>query len=115
MDAGDTPVANLPFGGKVDYYLCKVKHPQRREQPPYQAECEDLIHALQLTPDEANIFKEIWRGARGRQGTGKPDHKRLYGAQKMKHYAGRLLMHAVNEASDSTLTDREFLEKMQPR
>jgi hypothetical protein len=78
-------------GGRVNYYLCKVLFPQREEQAPYTAECEDLIDALALTPDEANIFKEIWRSANARLGNGKPDHKALYGAQKMFHYAGRIL------------------------
>lgn len=78
-------------GGRVNYYLVRVEHPQREDQPPYTAECEDIIDGLELTPDEANIFKEIWRSANARKGNGKPDHKALYGAQKIVHYAGRIL------------------------
>jgi hypothetical protein len=79
-------------GGKVNYYLVHVEHPQRTEQEPYQAECEDIIEALGLTFNEANIFKEIWRSANARNhGNGKPGHSALYGAQKMVHYAGRIL------------------------
>lgn len=33
-------------GGRNNYYLVQVKHPQREEQPAYQAECEDIIQAL---------------------------------------------------------------------
>lgn len=78
-------------GGKVNYYLVAVTHPQRREQLPYQAECEDIIEALELNFDEANIFKEIWRGANARKANGKPGHTALYGAQKIVHYANRIL------------------------
>lgn len=78
-------------GGRVNYYLAHVAFPQREEQAPYTAECEDLIHVLRLTPDEANIFKEIWRGANARKDNGKPGHTPLYGAQKIVHYAGRIL------------------------
>lgn len=78
-------------GGLVNYYLVRVEDPQREEQEPYTAECEDLIDALALTPNEANIFKEIWRSANARQGNGKPDHKAKYGAEKIVHYAKRIL------------------------
>lgn len=89
-------------GGLVNYYLSFVAHPQREDQPAYTAECEDLIESLQLTPNEANIFKEIWRSANARQGNGKPDHKALYGAEKIVHYAGRILRRLkLKEASDA--------------
>lgn len=78
-------------GGLTSYYLVRVDHPQRQGTPPYIAECEDIIEALVLNPDEANIFKEIWRSANARLGNGKPDHKALYGAEKIVHYAGRIL------------------------
>lgn len=78
-------------GGFVNYYLVEVTHPQRETQPPYIAECEDIGEALGLTPNEMNIFKEIWRSANARKGNGKPDHKRLYGAEKLVHYANRIL------------------------
>jgi hypothetical protein len=78
-------------GGRVNYYLVRVSHPQREEQVAYQAECEDIIEALELNPDEANIFKEIWRSANARKHNGKPGHTALYGAEKIVHYAGRIL------------------------
>lgn len=78
-------------GGRVNYYLVEVKHPQREDQPPYRAECEDIIEALDLNFDEANMFKEIWRGARARQGAEKEGNTALRGAQKLVHYAGRIL------------------------
>ena len=79
-------------GGRVNYYLAQVKHPQREDQPPYQAECEDIIDALDLSFDEANIFKEIWRTANERtHGLGKAGNTPLRSAQKLVHYAGRIL------------------------
>lgn len=74
-------------GGLANYYLVQVKHPQRSEQPPYQAECEDIIRALGMTFDEGCEFKAIWRTAAARMGNGKPDHKALYDAEKRAHYA----------------------------
>lgn len=74
-------------GGFVNYYLVQVLHPQRVEQPPYQAECEDIIRALNMTFDEGCEFKAIWRTAAARLGNGKPGQKELYDAEKRVHYA----------------------------
>lgn len=80
-------------GGRVNYYLAQIDHPQRADQgvQPYQAECEDIIEALAMNPDEANIFKAVWRSAAARQGNGKPGQKALYDAEKIVHYGGRLV------------------------
>lgn len=83
-------MSEQPTGGFVNYYLVKVEAPQREEQAPYQAECEDIIDALELTFDEGNIFKEIWRSANARKANGKPGHKALYGAEKLVHYSKRI-------------------------
>lgn len=84
-------------GGRVNYYLVQVDHPQREEQPPYQAECEDIIDALGMTFDEGNIFKEVWRQAAARQGRAKEGNTELRGAQKLVHYAGRILRKAMRK------------------
>jgi hypothetical protein len=78
-------------GGLTNYYLVQVDYPQRKEQAPYQAECEDLIEALGLTFDEANIFKEIWRTANARKGNGKAGNTTVRGAEKLVHYSNRIL------------------------
>lgn len=91
-------MANESSGLRVNYYLVQVDHPQREDQEPYQAECEDIIDALELTFDEANIFKEIWRTARQRQGTGKTGNTPLRAAEKMVHYSGRILTKAKRTA-----------------
>lgn len=78
-------------GGKVNYYLIQVEAPQREEQPPYQAECEDIIQALDMTFDEGCLFKALWRNANARKNNGKPGQSAKYDAEKMVHYANRIL------------------------
>ena len=83
-------------GGLTNYYLIAVGYPQRIDkQPPYIAECEDIIEALELNFDEANIFKEIWRTANARKGNAKQSQNNLRAAEKIYHYAGRILKRAV--------------------
>lgn len=89
-------------GLRVNYYLAPVDHPQREEQAPYRAECEDIIEALQMSFDEANIFKAIWRSSAARLGNRKADHKALYDAQKMKHYAERLIRRYSRQQDSSS-------------
>lgn len=81
-------------GGLNSYYLVYVAHPQREEQPPYQAECEDIIEALGMNFDEGNVFKEIWRSCNARMGNGKPGNTELRAAEKIYHYASRILRRA---------------------
>lgn len=78
-------------GGRVNYYLVQVEAPQREEQPPYQAECEDIIQALGMTFDEGCLFKALWRNANARKNNGKPGQSAKYDAEKMVHYANRIL------------------------
>jgi hypothetical protein len=83
-------------GGRVNYYLAPVTHPQREEQPAYVAECEDIIAALKMDFNEACEFKAIWRTASARLGNGKPGQKALYDAEKRLHYAGRSVRELKN-------------------
>lgn len=84
-------------GGLTNYYLVKVDNPQREDQAPYQAECEDIIEALGLNFDEGNIFKEIWRSANARKGNGKPGNTVVRGAEKILHYAKRIHRRTIRE------------------
>ena len=88
-------------GGRVNYYLVHVPDPQREDQQPYQAECEDIIQALGLTFDEGCLFKALWRSANARKGNPKPGHKALYDAEKVVHYAGRILRKTKRETDDA--------------
>jgi len=88
-------------GGLVGYYLTVVKHPQRENQEPYVAECEDIIQSLGLTFDEGCLFKAIWRSASARKGNGKPGNSNLYDAEKINHYAKRILLKAQQEQEEN--------------
>ncbi|QHJ80481.1 MAG: hypothetical protein [Bacteriophage sp.] len=93
----DTTKSPQLTGSKVNYYLVQIPYPQREEQPPYRAECEDIIQALGMTFDEGCLFKALWRSAAGRLGNGKPGQKVIYDAEKMVHYAERILNKAKHE------------------
>ena len=78
-------------GGLNNYYVVLIKNPQRKEQEPYQAECEDIIQALGMTFDEGCAFKALWRNAAARMGNGKPGNSSVYDCEKLVHYANRIL------------------------
>ena len=90
-------------GGLNNYYVVSIKNPQRKEQEPYQAECEDIIQALGMTFDEGCAFKALWRNAAARMGNGKPGNKTLYDCEKLVHYANRIL--AKEKLADELSTD----------
>ena len=79
-------------GGSSDYYLVRIDKPQRGGKG-YTAECIDIISALHMTWDEANIFKEIWRTANERNGNGKPGNTRKRAYEKILFFAKRLVKH----------------------
>lgn len=97
-------------GGLNNYYVVTIKNPQRKEQEPYQAECEDIIQALGMTFDEGCAFKALWRNAAARMGNGKPGNTSVYDCEKLVHYANRILTKEklVDElpATDITATGR---------
>lgn len=94
-------------GGLNNYYVVQVKNPQRKEQEPYQAECEDIIQALGMTFDEGCAFKALWRNAAARMGNGKPGNTAVYDCEKLVHYATRILMkEQVTEVSNRFLNEQ---------
>ena len=92
---------NKLSGGFNNYYLVQVTNPQREEQPPYQAECEDIIRSLNMTFDEGCEFKAIWRTAAARMGNGKPNQKATYDAEKRVHYAKASLRQLLNQGKNT--------------
>lgn len=72
-------------GGTVSYYQVYVECPLHLK--PYKAECSDIIAALNMNPREANMFKELWRGAAARQGRKKQGNTAVRGAEKIKFFA----------------------------
>ena len=75
-------------GGSCDYYRVPIERPITESQVPYIAECYDIMDALNMTYAEANIFKEIWRGASARElGKGKEGNTAKRGADKVSYFA----------------------------
>lgn len=85
-----------PSGSLNNYWLVNVKNPQRGGNP-YQAEADDIIFALNMTFDEGEAFKAIWRTCTARLGYGKKDNTSLYNAQKLVHRSKRILQRAELE------------------
>ena len=77
-------------GSNGSYYEVDcVSHKDGRE---YMAECQDIIDALQMTFNEGNTFKSLWRLAAARLGKVKGEGgKELYDAQKVEFYGKRVL------------------------
>lgn len=103
-------------GGQVNYYLVHVTHPNREDQVPYRAECEDITHALRLTPEEFCEFKGIWRTGAARQGNGKPGRSQLeqalYDAEKGVHYAKLRVKQARLALEESQRDSKTIAEAM---
>lgn len=98
-------------GGLNNWYVVPVKHPQRKEQEPYQAECEDIIQALGMTFDEGCAFKALWRNAAARMGNGKPGNTAVYDCEKLVHYSNRLLAKALLLAKENEeVANKEDME-----
>lgn len=77
-------------GGSCDYYGVYIRVPTSEEQEPYTAECNDIIEELKMTFAEANMFKEIWRGAAARElGKLKKDNNEVRGAEKISFFSDR--------------------------
>lgn len=74
-------------GGSSSYYTVKVTNPVQDTHDWYMAECYDLIKALKLNWEEANIFKEIWRTGNARNENGKEGNTDLRAAEKMFFFA----------------------------
>jgi hypothetical protein len=81
-------------GGSSSYYTVKVESPTTIWKIPYEAECNDIIEALNMTFAEANTFKATWRGAAARQGKKKKGNNAVYDAEKCVFFSGRMLVAA---------------------
>jgi hypothetical protein len=82
-------------GGDNDYWIAHVKHPKRLE--PYSAECEDLIELFQMTFQEGEAFKALWRKGQMRIGNGKPDDTLIRNSEKVHHFGGRMVAMETRE------------------
>lgn len=87
----------ITTGGSSSVYMTHVKNPTTLDDA-YDAECNDLIESLGMTPAEANVFKAVWRTAKARQGkVKKANHNAVYDAEKCMFFSERMLI-AANEA-----------------
>lgn len=78
-------------GGSSGYYTVAVTRPTSGGDP-YTAECNDIIEALGMEYDVANIFKAAWRIAALRQGKGKPGQDNpTYDAEKVVFFGNRII------------------------
>ena len=81
-------------GGSSGYYTVKVERPTTKGNPPYIAECNDIIEALGMTFAEGNILKATWRTAAARMDNGKQGTTALYDAEKIVFFGDRLVVQA---------------------
>jgi hypothetical protein len=78
-------------GGSSDYYKAYVDRPTSGGEP-YMAECNDIIEALGMEYDVANVFKAAWRVAAMRQGRGKPGQDSpVYDGEKIVFFGQRII------------------------
>lgn len=81
-------------GGSSNYYKVFVQNPTTLSDP-YEAECNDIIEALQMTFAEGNAFKAIWRKAKARQGVQKKGYDNgLYDSEKVVFFGERMVVEA---------------------
>lgn len=78
-------------GGDNDYWLLHIAQPKRKELKPYTVECEDIIEAFEMTFQEGEAFKALWRKCNARLGNGKPGDTPLRNAEKVAHFGQRML------------------------
>lgn len=79
-------------GGSSSYYTIHVKNPTTGGRPAYDAECNDIIEALDMNYAEGNAFKALWRRAAARKGMRKKGYDNgLYDAEKVEFFGKRLI------------------------
>lgn len=88
-------------GGSSNYYKVFIKNPTTLEKS-YEAECNDIIEALQMTFAEGNAFKAIWRKAKARQGVQKKGYDNgLYDSEKVVFFGERMVVEAKEKGNES--------------
>lgn len=81
-------------GGSTSYYTVEVAKPASLGAP-YEAECLDIIEALEMSFIEGEAFKAIWRSCASRSlGKSKKRQTALYDAEKVVFYAKRMVRKA---------------------
>lgn len=84
----ETVLQNESSGGDNDYWVAHITNPKRLD--PYAAECEDIIEHFEMTFQEGEAFKALWRKGQLRIGNGKPGDTHIRNAEKVKHFGTRM-------------------------
>jgi hypothetical protein len=84
-------------GGSSDYYTVSIKNPTTPGKAPYEAECNDIIEALNMSFAEGNVFKAQWRKAALKMGQGKHGTTALYDAEKIVFFGNRQVVQESND------------------
>ncbi len=102
VEEGDTKENSPQYtGGSSNYYKVFVKNPTTLGSP-YEAECNDIIEALDMTFAEGNAFKAIWRKAKARQGVQKKGYDNgLYDSEKVVFFGERMAVEAKEKGNES--------------
>lgn len=80
-------------GKSVSYYKVRIEKPTNPDAAPYDAECNDIIEALNMNYAEGNAFKALWRKAAARTlGKAKKGNNALYDAEKVEFFGARLVI-----------------------
>ena len=79
-------------GGSSSYYTIHIRNPTAEGRQAYDAECNDIIEALDMNYAEGNAFKALWRRAAARMGMRKKGYDNgLYDAEKVEFFGKRLV------------------------
>lgn len=82
-------VQDISSGGDNDYWIANITDPKRL--PPCQVECEDIIELFQMTFQEGEAFKALWRKGQMRIGNGKPGDTLIRNSEKVQHFGARMV------------------------
>lgn len=95
-------------GGAVSYYKARVERPTDESIPPYTAECNDIIEALQMNFADGNAFKAIWRKCAARTlGASKKGYDSgLYDSEKVAFFGARMVAMEDKKRDQQTLQER---------
>lgn len=81
-------------GGSSSYYQVRITNPTTKDNPPYTAECNDIIEALGMNYAEGNAFKAIWRRAAAEflEVKKRGYDNGLYDAEKVEFFGHRMVI-----------------------
>lgn len=90
-------------GTSASYYRIFIDDPTTKGIPPYWAECNDMIEALEMTYAEANVFKSVWRLCAARLGKTKKGYTDgVYDAEKSVMFSKRMLIKEIKKRESKT-------------